>query len=65
MSKKNNKKTKKNQHAFDLEREKVAAQKIAKKQQNKKTGNATVKEGKAKRRGIRIKKGVRVKVRDM
>ena len=65
MSKKNNKKTRSKQHAFDLAREKAAVQKKtsdAKKTHAKLAAKAPDLK-KKKKAGIRVRKGVTIQVR--
>ncbi len=63
MSKKNKKSTRRNAHLADLEREKQAAiKKHSKAVKTEKKIAATNKVKKTKVKGIRIRKGIRVKV---
>lgn len=64
MSKKNKKSTRRNLHAFDIEREKAATEKL-KKEQEKKTVALTskgIEKPKKKNKKLRLRKGVHVKV---
>ena len=67
MSKKNNKKTKARQHAFDLERERAAVQKhkasAVKTEAKLQAKSSELKKKKKKKGGIRIRKGVVVQER--
>lgn len=61
MSKKNKLSTRRNAHAFDLEREKKHADAVKKKQEKKAAKAAKGGVVKKKSKGIRVRKGVKIK----